>query len=156
MPDEWQQAAGESRRQAASQAKEIKTQAKVGALIEKPSQKRTSQRKLERQRSWQSQWMRQKARARKSAAGDPEVQWTADAGYSSTAQPAMQGPVEVESSPQACERDRTARAARSKPQAQRTSMRRDSGSHDSGARELGSGASRKTNQDSAEGLRERK
>jgi len=66
-------------------ARETKTQAKAGALIEEPSQKRTSQRKLERHRSWQSQWMRQKARARKSATGDPEVQWTAEAGYSSAA-----------------------------------------------------------------------
>jgi len=48
LPDEWQQAAGESRRQAASQATEIKTQAKAGALVEEPSQKRASQRKLER------------------------------------------------------------------------------------------------------------
>jgi len=85
LPDEWQQAAGESRRQAASQAEEIKTQAKAGALIEEPSQKRASRRKLERQRSWQGQGMRQKARARKSATGDPEVQWTADGGYSSAA-----------------------------------------------------------------------
>jgi len=46
--------------------------------------------------------MRQKARAGRSAAGDPEVQWTADAGYSSAAQPTMLGPVEVESSPQVC------------------------------------------------------
>jgi len=30
LPDEWQQAEGESRKQAASQAKEIKTQAKAG------------------------------------------------------------------------------------------------------------------------------
>jgi len=75
--------------------------------------------------------MRQKARARKSAAGDAEVQWTADAGYSSAAQPTMQGPVEVESSPQACERDSAAQAEGFKPQAQRTSMRRDSGSRDS-------------------------
>lgn len=30
MPDEWQQADGESRRQAANQATEIKTQAKAG------------------------------------------------------------------------------------------------------------------------------
>jgi len=37
----------------------------------------------------------------------------------------------VESSPQACERDSAAQAAGFKPQAQRTSMRRDSGSHDS-------------------------
>jgi hypothetical protein len=69
----------------ADRARETKTQAKAGALIEEPSQKRTSQRKLERHRSWQSQWMRQKARARKSATGDPEVQWTAEAGYSSAA-----------------------------------------------------------------------
>jgi len=100
--------------------------------------------------------MRPKARARKSATGDPEVQWTADAGYSSAAQLTMQGPVEVESSPQACESDPAAQSEGFKPQAQRTSVRRDSGSHDSRVRELGSGASRKTNQDSAEGLRERK
>jgi len=85
LPDGWQQAAGESRRQAARQATEIKTQAKAGALIEEPSQKRASRRKLERQRDWQSQRMRLKARAKKSATGDPEVQWTADGGYSSAA-----------------------------------------------------------------------
>jgi len=48
LPDEWQQAEGESRKQAASQAEEIKTQAKAGALVEEPSQKKARQRKLER------------------------------------------------------------------------------------------------------------
>jgi len=101
----------------------LRRRRRPATLIEKPSQKRASQRKLERHRSWQSQGMRQKARAKKSATGDPEVQWTVDGGYSSAAQLTMQGPAEVESSPQACERDRVAQAARFKPQAQRTSMR---------------------------------
>jgi len=48
LPDEWQQAVGASRRQAASQATEIKAQAKAGALVEEPSQKKSHQRKLER------------------------------------------------------------------------------------------------------------
>jgi len=74
--------------------------------------------------------MRLKARAGKSATGDPEVQWTADGGYSSAAQLTMQGPVEVESAPQAWERDSAAQAEGFKPQAQRTSVLRDSGSHD--------------------------
>jgi len=86
----------------------LRRRRRPATLIEKPSQKRASQRKLERQRSWQSQGMRQKARARKSATGDPEVQRTVDGGYSSAAQLTMQGPAEVESSPQACERDRVA------------------------------------------------
>jgi hypothetical protein len=108
LPDGRQQANGESRRQAASQAKEIKTQAKVGALIEKPSQKRAHRRKLERTKAGGARGRNFKARAGKTASGDPEVQWTADAGYSSAVLPTMQGPVEVESSPQACERDREA------------------------------------------------
>jgi len=156
LPDGLKQAAGESRKQASSQAKEIKTQAKAGALIDTPSQRTTSQRELV---------------SRKTGGASGE-----DIGREPESQPLVirrcngrrmrdthrrlsrrcKVPLEVESSPQACERDPAAQVEGSKPQAQRTSSRRDSGSHESRVRELGSGASRKTNQDSAEGLRERK
>jgi len=143
LPDGLKQAAGESRRQAESQAIEIKTQAKAGALIETPSQRTTSQRELVSRKTGGASGEGR----RREPEGRPQVirrcngRWMRDTHRRLSRR--CKVPLEAESSPQACERDSVAQAAEFKPQAQRTSNRRDSGSRDSRVRELGSGASRK-------------
>jgi len=111
-------AAGESRRQKRQSGDGDKDAGESRRTSQNAEPENDEPARVGKSQNWRSQWTRQKARAPKSAAGDPEVQRTVDAGYSSAAQLTMQGPVEVESSPQACERDSAAQAEGFKPQAQ--------------------------------------
>jgi len=156
LPDEWRQAVGESRRQAASQAKRLRRGRKSAQLIEEPSQKRARQRKLERTKAGGARGCDR----RREPQSQPLVIRRCNGRRMADTHRRLSRRCKVRLKSKVHHKRvrgiERPKAARFKPQAQSTSVRRDSGSHESRVRELGSGASRKTNQDSAERLRERK